>query len=102
MPFLNEFIIEYLIRSMDHYDIVVPRTDDGLEPLHAIYSKNCLESIKGALQKGGYKIIDFYPMVKVRVIDQIEFAALDPMKKAFINVNTPEELLSIENRNKTR
>jgi len=39
MPFLNELVIEYLIRNVDHYDVVVPRTDDGLEPLHAIYSK---------------------------------------------------------------
>ena len=99
MPFLNELIIEYLIKNMDSYDVVVPRTEDGLEPLHAIYSKNCLGSIKGVMEKGEYKIIDFYPMVKVKVIDEIHFTALDPMKKAFINVNTPEELLLIKNGN---
>jgi molybdenum cofactor guanylyltransferase len=101
MPFLNELVIEYLIKSIDHYDVVVPRTEDGLEPLHAIYSKNCLETIKGVMEKGIYKIVDFYPLVKVKVIDQVQFTALDPMKKAFINVNTPEELLLIKNGSKT-
>jgi len=54
--------------------------------------------MKGVVEKGICRIVDFYPMVTVRVIDQVEFAALDPTKKAFINVNTPEELLLIEKR----
>ena len=58
---------------MDSYDVVVPRTEDGLQPLHAIYSKNCLEPIKEVMEKGKYKIIDFYPMVKVKMIDEHSF-----------------------------
>src|SRR4030042_5762133 len=29
MPFLNELIINYLIKSIDHSDVVVPKTEDG-------------------------------------------------------------------------
>jgi len=98
MPFLKESVIEYLLRNIQGYDVVVPRTKDGFQPLHAIYSKNCLEPIKKAIQQEKYKIIDFYPIVRVKIIEEHEFTSLDPMNESFINVNTPEELLFIQKR----
>ena len=76
--------------------MIVPRTKDGLQPLHAIYSKNCLDPIKKIIEKGKYKIIDFYSMVKVKIVEENDFIFLDPFRESFINVNTPEELFSIE------
>jgi molybdopterin-guanine dinucleotide biosynthesis protein A len=96
MPFLKESVIKYLIKNIGDSDVVVPKTKDGLQPLHAIYSKNCLEPIKKIIDLGKYKTVDFYPMVKVKIIDEHEFFSLDPMRESFINVNTPEELLLIK------
>lgn len=96
MPFLKESVIKYLIKNIEDSDVIVPKTKDGLQPLHAIYSKNCLEPIKKIIELGKYKIVDFYPMVKVKIIDEHEFFSLDPMRESFINVNTPEELLLIK------
>jgi len=96
MPFLKESVIKYLIKNIGDSDVVVPKTKDGLQPLHAIYSKNCLEPINKIIDLGKYKIVDFYPMVKVKIIDEHEFFSLDPMRESFINVNTPEELLLIK------
>ncbi|NWF91982.1 MAG: molybdenum cofactor guanylyltransferase [Syntrophaceae bacterium] len=98
MPFLKESVITYLIDNIDGHDVVVPRTSDGLEPLHAIYSKNCLEPMKKIIEQGRSKIIDLYPMVKVRVIEEQQFLSLDPRKESFINVNTPEELDRLKKR----
>jgi molybdopterin-guanine dinucleotide biosynthesis protein A len=98
MPFLNQSVIEYLITKIPGYDVIVPRTRDGLQPLHAIYSKSCLGPIKRVIEQGNYKIIDFYPLVKVRMIQEEKFSSLDPMNESFINVNTPEELLLIQKR----
>jgi molybdopterin-guanine dinucleotide biosynthesis protein A len=98
MPFLKESVIEYLIQSMDAYDAFVPRSKDGLEPLHALYSKNCLEAIKKTMEQENYKIIDFYPLVRVKVIEESDFFSLDPMGESFINVNTPEELMRTQER----
>lgn len=92
MPFLNESIILYLINNIKDYDVIVPKTEDGLQPLHAIYSKNCIEIIKKMIDKGEFKLIDFYPKVKTKIIEEIEFIKLDPSRRSFINVNTPEEL----------
>jgi molybdopterin-guanine dinucleotide biosynthesis protein A len=98
MPFLKESVIEYLINNIDGFDVIVPMAEDGLQPLHAIYSKNCLEPIGEIIEKGKYKISDFYPMVKIKIIEEHEFRPMDPRAESFINVNTPEELLLIKKR----
>jgi molybdopterin-guanine dinucleotide biosynthesis protein A len=95
MPFIKQSLVQYLIKHMEDEDVIVPRTKDGLQPLHAIYSKHCLDPIKIIIEQGKYKIIDFYHMVKVKIVEENDFVSLDPLRESFINVNTPEELLSI-------
>ena len=89
MPFLNESVIKYLIQSIDDFDVIVPKTKDGLQPLHAIYSKNCLEPIKETIEQGKYKIIDFYPMVRIKIIEEHEFRSLDPMMEVIYQCEYP-------------
>jgi len=101
MPFVKESVVKYLVKNARNYDVVVPRTEDGLQPLHAIYSKNCLDPIKRIIEERKYKIIDFYPMVRVKIIEESDFLSLDPMRESFINVNTPEELSLITKRSKS-
>jgi molybdopterin-guanine dinucleotide biosynthesis protein A len=98
MPFLKESIIKFLMKKIKGYEVVVPKTKDGLQPLHAIYSKNCLEPIKKIIEQDKYKVIDLYPMVKVKIVKEDEFSYLDPMNESFINVNTPEELHLIKKK----
>lgn len=95
MPFLNQSVIEYLIKNAEDYDVVVPRTKDGLQPLHALYSRNCLGPVKKIIERRNHRILDFYPMVRTKIVDELEFLSLDPERESFINVNTPEELLLI-------
>ncbi len=95
MPFINKSLVQYLAQNIDGEDVIVPRTKDGLQPLHGLYSKNCLHPIKSVIDQGKYKIIDFYSKVKVRIVEENEFISLDPSKGSFINVNTPDELITI-------
>ena len=95
MPFIKKALVQYLIKNTKDEDVIVPRTSDGLQPLHAIYSKNCLEPIRKIIERGKYKIIDFYRLVRVRIVEENDFLLLDPFRESFINVNTPEELLYI-------
>lgn len=92
MPFLNESVVRYLVEQADGYDAIVPRTEDGLQPLHAIYSKSCIKPIKELMDMGKYKIIDFYPLISIKIIEEHEFIHLDRTKSSFININTPEDL----------
>ncbi len=95
MPFLNKSLVQYLMKKIGNEDVIVLRTKDGLQPLHAIYSKNCLDPIKQIIEQGKFKIIDFYQRVQVNILEEPDFISLDPFRESFINVNTPKELLSI-------
>jgi molybdopterin-guanine dinucleotide biosynthesis protein A len=98
MPYLKESVIEFLIGGLNDFDVIVPKTVDGLQPLHAVYSKKCLPAIRKTIQDGKSKILDFYPMVKIKLVEEQEFHFLDPGMESFINVNTPEQLRLVQER----
>ncbi len=100
MPSLNAGVINYLCQKAEGYDVVVPRTDDGFQPLHALYSKRCLEPIRTVLRDKKTRIFDFYPLVRVRVVEAREFLSIDPEMQSFVNINTPEELNRLKKRNR--
>lgn len=91
MPFIDEKVILYLKDQIDSYDVVVPQTSRGLEPLHAFYSKNCIQPMSRCINEGRLRIIDFFSEVKVRIVDELEFKGLDVSTQSLINLNTPEE-----------
>jgi molybdopterin-guanine dinucleotide biosynthesis protein A len=95
MPFIKKSLVQFLLNHIKEDDVIVPQTKDGLQPLHAIYSKNCLDPIKKVMGQGKYKITDFYDLAKVKIIQENDFISLDPLRESFINVNTPVELLSL-------
>jgi molybdopterin-guanine dinucleotide biosynthesis protein A len=42
--------------------------------------------------------MDFYPQISVRIVEEGEFLPLDPEKRSFTNVNTPEELEMLQTK----
>jgi molybdopterin-guanine dinucleotide biosynthesis protein A len=92
MPFLNKSFIEYMIEHCGDNDIVVPKSPDGLQPLHAIYSRRCLPAIKRIIDRDQLKITGFYKGLKTLEIPEDVIKSYDPDGKMFINVNTREEL----------
>jgi len=96
MPFLNKALISHLIDLSPSYDIVIPKTEDGLQPLHAIYSQKCLSFMEDLLRKNDLKIIDFFHRVKKREVPTQEILPLDPKLASFLNVNTPEDLARVK------
>lgn len=92
MPFLNAALLRFLVVLSPGYDVVVPRTEQGLEPLHAIYAKSCLPAIEHLLAHDSLKIADFFSQVRVRYVGQEEMAVLDPEGLSIFNVNRPEDL----------
>ena len=96
MPFLNRDLIRHLIDLSPGYDIVIPKTQDGWQPLHAIYSQKCLPFMEELIRQDNLKIIDFFHRVKKREVPTEEILPLDPNLTSFLNVNTPEELARIK------
>ncbi len=96
MPFLNRSLIRRLIQLAPKFDIVIPKTKDGLQPLHAVYSQNCLPFMEELLRRNNLKIIDFFHRVDVREVPTEEILPFDPDLKAFLNINTPGDLRDLE------
>lgn len=97
MPFLNPRVIKYMREERDEYDVVVPKTHDGLHPLHAFYSKKCLNPMRQSLDRNDLKIVNFFHHVRVRYIEEMEIREFDPHMRSVINVNTEEEMEAVRN-----
>ncbi len=91
MPYLNSQLIRRMILKTDGSDVVIPRTDNGFEPLHAVYGKSCLPSMEEALRNGKVKIVACIDWDKATVVTKEEIAVDDPEFHSFRNINTPEE-----------
>jgi molybdopterin-guanine dinucleotide biosynthesis protein A len=95
MPFLNQAFIASLIDLADQYEIVVPHPPDGLQPLHAVYSRKCLPVIEKLFSQDKLKIIGFYPGYTIHKIPPEVLVQFDPDGKMFSNVNSLEELRKV-------
>ena len=73
-------------------DVVIPETAAGLEPLCAIYSRQCLPHIEKLLNRGQFKIQSFFPSVRVSKINEAAIRSADPDLISFFNINTLREL----------
>ena len=94
MPFLNQSLLQYMIEVSDGFDFVLPRVNNLFEPLHAIYSKNCVAPIEFILNQGRKVIIELFDFVKVRYVEEEEVNRFDPQHLSFFNINTKEDLES--------
>ena len=92
MPFLDLNLLRYMILLSPGQDVVIPRVGGLTEPLHAIYSKVCLQPIERLLSAGGVKIIEFFPEVRVRYVEEQEIGLFDPQRLSFFNINTLADL----------
>lgn len=98
MPFIQPALVELLVDESEGFDVVMPQTERGPEPLLAVYSKNCLPSIEKHWAAGDLKIISFLGEAKVKYIAPERVKAVDPKEISFFNVNTEEDLKEAKRR----
>ncbi|MGC8658072.1 MAG: molybdenum cofactor guanylyltransferase [Desulfomonilaceae bacterium] len=92
MPFLNKEIVSYICCRASGHDITIPRIGGYLEPLHAVYSSQCIPHIEKMMQRGQLKVANFFEEVDVLEIEERELLEMDPCLQFRINVNTPDDL----------
>ena len=107
MPFPNPAVIAYLRDGASGYDVVVPRTSDGYQPLHAVYGKACLPHMEAMIRADRLKIDRLFSLVRTRTVEEEELRPMDPSLRCFVNVNTREELeaaarLAVEQHGESR
>jgi molybdopterin-guanine dinucleotide biosynthesis protein A len=94
MPFVNVDILRTAVRTIvsGDSDVVIPKTRNGFEPLHAVYRrKTCLPAVRAAIDRGEKRLISWFSEVELTQIDEAQIAALDPQRIAFMNLNTRED-----------
>lgn len=90
MPYPDGRIIEGLLGLREGAEAVVPRTEEGYEPVFALYHKNCLPRIEALLRRDHHRIYDLYQRIKVRYLEPSD---LPPdWRQSLLNINTPEQL----------
>ncbi len=93
MPFLNAELLRYMIELSGDFDAVVPRSGEGMvEPLHAIYSKSCLDIIKTQLERNQLGVDSLFSLLRVRYVERAECQKLDPQLLSFFNINDQSDL----------
>ena len=96
-PFVKAELIAGMLDRIDNRsDLIIPSTENGYEPMFAIYRKTCLPVIASQLARQHFKIISLFRKVRVKTVPEAELRAIDPQLTSFFNVNTPQDLQRAE------
>ena len=94
MPFISQDLVKYLFEIAGEYDVTVPYINKNYEPLHAVYRRETtLKAIRKLINKKIYKIIEFYPELKVQKVPEKQLKKFDKKLRSFYNINTMEEYM---------
>jgi molybdenum cofactor guanylyltransferase len=93
-PFLPADLVQRLRAGLEanEADIAVARTGDQAHPVFCLMRREVLASLQGFLASGQRKIDRWYAELRVAEV------AFDDEADAFLNINTREELASLEPR----
>jgi molybdopterin-guanine dinucleotide biosynthesis protein A len=91
MPSLNKALIRHMVEEINGQDVIIPESDGGLEPLHAVFGKGALPVMEDALSRGNRKIVDCCNRLNETIIPKEVVAEIDPGFRSFKNINTPED-----------
>jgi molybdenum cofactor guanylyltransferase len=89
-----DWLLSRAIRSRGQ--VVIPQSGRGLEPLAAVYRRECGGPIATALARGARKVTDVIEDLRMDVIDQREWRRLDPRALVLKNMNTPEDYVEAQ------
>jgi len=92
-PFLKRDLVKAIIQHVDsRTDVVIPRTGVGIEPLCAVYSRRCFQTVENALEQNNLKIRNLFNKLKVKEVPETVLRKMDPGLISFFNINTPDDL----------
>lgn len=92
MPFVSPALFRSLLSLREGYDAVVPVIGGRPEPMHAAYSRACLDAVRGKIEARQLKASAFFDDVRVRLVSEEDVRAVDAELTSFFNVNTQADL----------
>jgi molybdopterin-guanine dinucleotide biosynthesis protein A len=93
LPYLRAEWLEWLLSRAiaSNAQIVIPRTEHGLEPLAAVYRRECSAAITDSLARGVRKATLAIEELELVVVTHNEWQGTDPHGLVLQNMNTPED-----------
>jgi molybdenum cofactor guanylyltransferase len=93
LPYLSAKWVDWLLsRALcSRAKAVVPRTERGIEPLAAVYRRECGVQIAGALAQGVRKVSDVIEKLEVDFVYPRDWRHADPDGLVLRNMNAPED-----------
>ena len=101
-PLLQPALIRFLCEQAEGFDLAIPQTDRGLQPLHAVYAKSVLPAIEEQLQRRQFNLHTLVTKVRANVVPLDRLRPFDPAGLSFLNVNTPQEYEVARERDRER
>jgi len=93
LPYLTAAWLDWLLARVagSSAQVVMPRTSRGLEPLAAVYRKECAAPIVSALERGVRKVTDAMADFRLEYPVESEWKEFDPEGRVLKNMNAPSD-----------
>jgi len=91
-PFLHPRVVRHLYEQRKGWDVVVPKSHRGFEPLCAVYSSDCAAPMENRIRSGSFKVLDFISGARTRIVNGADLEVLDPSGVTFRHVHSQAEL----------
>ena len=93
LPYLTCEWLNWLLAYVTASDaqIVIPKTAGRLEPLAALYRKECAEPVIATLRRGTRKVTEAIAALRLQVVGEEEWQQIDRDGRVLRNMNTPQE-----------
>jgi FdhD protein len=95
VPWLEPEVIRALWGARDGAQVVVTVTEKGVEPLLALYHRDCLPAARRVLDSGRRRLVAMFPDLVVVELPIESLLTADPGLRSLVNVNTPEDLAEV-------
>jgi len=92
MPFASPELFRFLARLWSGEDVVLPVTERGAEPLHAVYAAAAAGALRDVLESGERSVWRAVTSLRSRNVGEEEWRNADPLAAFARNVNRPEDL----------
>lgn len=89
MPDLDAELLGALAVRCHRVDAVVPLSERGFEPLHAVYSRSALRTLQDALDSGDLSAHRALMRLRVRYVNAVALGAATEFAR---NLNTPDDV----------
>jgi molybdopterin-guanine dinucleotide biosynthesis protein A len=91
-PFINVNLVSYMLGEAPGSDALIPRTQERLHTVNAVYAKACLPAIEESLDNGLFRISSIFDRVKVSYLDDQTIDRFDADRRSFFNINTQQDM----------